>query len=201
MRSIDSGLRALMPRRSRKQMSAPAPRFAPATVFRPAGPFVVELDGRSGWRRCPLHPVGADVRYKLAVAARRPCAPGVAASFTKGEVNRAGVLLLDLRGRMRRDGAERAVKESDEQRLEQAWAALTWWRGLHARPLSTLAANLRYHVDRGDARVRGRIEVTQRLKRLDTLIGKLGREPGNVTQMQDMVAFARYFRACDMCTS
>jgi putative GTP pyrophosphokinase len=101
-------------------------------------------------------------------------------------VNRAGALLLDLRGRMKRDGAEPAVSESDEPQLEQAWAALTWWRSLHARPLSSVAANLRYHVDRGDARVLGRIEVAQRLKRLDTLIGKLGREPGNVTQMQDI---------------
>jgi hypothetical protein len=67
--------------------------------------------------------------------------------------------------------------------LDEAWEALTWWRSLHARPLSAVAANLRYHVDRSDARVLERIEVTQRLKRLDTLIGKLGRERGNVTQM------------------
>ncbi len=87
---------------------------------------------------------------------------------------------------MQRDGAERAVAESDELKLDEAWEALTWWRSLHARPLSTVAANLRYHVDRGRGRVGERIEVTQRLKRLDTLIGKLGRERGNVTQMQDI---------------
>jgi hypothetical protein len=92
-----------------------------------------------------------------------------AISFTKGEVNRAGVLLLDLRERMERDGAERAVADSDEQKLEEAWEALTWWRSLHARPLSTVAANLRYHVDRGGGRVGERIEVTQRLKRLPSL--------------------------------
>jgi putative GTP pyrophosphokinase len=120
------------------------------------------------------------------VAAHRPASSQIAAPFTKGEVNRAGVLLLDLRERMERDGAERAVADSDEQKLDEAWEALTWWRGLHARPLSAVAANLRYHVDRGNARVRDRIEVTQRLKRLDTLIGKLGRERGNVTQMQDI---------------
>jgi putative GTP pyrophosphokinase len=87
---------------------------------------------------------------------------------------------------MQRDGAERAVAESDELKLDEAWEALTWWRSLHARPLSAVAANLRYHVDRGEGRVGERIEVTQRLKRLDTLIGKLGRERGNVTQMQDI---------------
>ncbi len=109
-----------------------------------------------------------------------------AARFTKGQVNRAGNLLLDLRERMERDGAERAVSESDEDELDLAWEALTWWRSLHAQPLSAVAANLRYHVDRAEARVNGRIDVTQRLKRLPTLIGKLGRERGNVTQMHDI---------------
>jgi putative GTP pyrophosphokinase len=120
------------------------------------------------------------------VVAHRSAPSSTAAQFTKGEVNRAGLLLLDLRERMDQDGAERAVAESDEGKLDEAWEALTWWRSLHARPLSAVAASLRYHVDRGDARVQGRIEVTQRLKRLDTLIGKLGRERGNVTQMQDV---------------
>lgn len=101
-------------------------------------------------------------------------------------MNRAGGLLLDLSARMVRDGAERAVAESNEAELDAAWEALTWWRSLHAYPLSTVAANLRYHVDRSSGRVRGRIEVTQRLKRMDTLIGKLAREPGSVTRMQDI---------------
>lgn len=109
-----------------------------------------------------------------------------AASFTKGEVNRAGELMLDLRDRMLRDGAERAVAESDEDELDRAWEALTWWRSLHARPLSSVAANLRYHVDQAEGRVLGRIEVTQRLKRLPTMIDKLARERGRVTQMHDI---------------
>ena len=36
--------------------------------------------------------------------------------------------------------------------------------GLHARPLFTVAANLRYHVDQESGRVDGRVEATQRLK-------------------------------------
>lgn len=120
------------------------------------------------------------------MAAHRSASSPTAPRFTKGEVNRAGVLLLDLRERMQRDGAERAVADSDEQKLDEAWEALTWWRSLYARPLSRVAANLRYHVDRAAGRVGERIEVTQRLKRLDTLVGKLARERGNVTQMQDI---------------
>lgn len=106
--------------------------------------------------------------------------------FSKGQVNRAGALLLDLRRRTDRDGPDQALADSDDARLEEAWEALSWWRSLHARPLSTVAANLRYHVDKAGARVEGRIEVTQRLKRLPTIIGKLGREQGNVTQMHDI---------------
>jgi putative GTP pyrophosphokinase len=120
------------------------------------------------------------------VAAHRPASSPTSTPFTKGEVNRAGVLLLGLRERMHREGAERAVADSDERNLNAAWEVLTWWRSLHARPLSALAANLRHHIDRGDASVHGRIEVTQRLKRLDTLIGKLAREQGSVTQMHDI---------------
>jgi putative GTP pyrophosphokinase len=137
--------------------------------------------------RIAVQPGGlvGDVRYNPSVVTHRPVSSPTA-PFTKGEVNRAGVLLFDLRERMQRDGAERAVADSDGQKLDAAWEVLTWWRSLYARPLSAAAANLRYHVDHGDARVLERIEVTQRLKRLDTLIGKLGRERGNVTQMQDI---------------
>jgi putative GTP pyrophosphokinase len=123
-------------------------------------------------------------RYNPCMATRR--APTASPSFTKGDVNRAGELMRDLRARSRRDGVDRALGESDADALERAWEALTWWRGLHARPLSSVAANLRYHVDQADARVLGRIEVTQRLKRLTTLIGKLDREQGRVTQMHDI---------------
>lgn len=73
-------------------------------------------------------------------------------------------------------------------RLLSKLPARRWSGGaaLHARPLSTVAANLRYHVMKAEAQVDGRIEVTQRLKRQDTLVGKLGRERGKVTQMQDI---------------
>jgi hypothetical protein len=37
---------------------------------------------------------------------------GMQARFTKGQVNRAGVLLLDLRERMHQDGAELPLRSS-----------------------------------------------------------------------------------------
>jgi len=94
--------------------------------------------------------------------------------------------MLDLRERTRSEGFERAAAETDGAAFDRAWEVLTWWRSLHARPLSGVAANLRYHVDQADGRVASRIEVTQRLKRLSTLIDKLEREEGRVTQMHDV---------------
>jgi putative GTP pyrophosphokinase len=107
--------------------------------------------------------------------------------FTKGQVDRAGKLLLDLAKRIPVEG-EAAVVEAlgGDEKLEEAWQTLTWWRSLHARPLSSVAANLRYHVEKADARMEGRIEVAQRLKRMDTIIGKLARHPGSVTRMHDI---------------
>jgi len=56
------------------------------------------------------------------MAPRRPALPP--AAFTKGEVNRAGELMLALRERMQRDGPARGVAEFDEEELERAWEAL-----------------------------------------------------------------------------
>jgi putative GTP pyrophosphokinase len=111
----------------------------------------------------------------------RPTAP-----FTNGEVNRAGKLMLDLREHMLRDGVDRVLEQFDEEELDRAWEALTWWRHLHARPLTIVAANLRYHVEKGGGHVNGRIDVAQRLKRLPTMIDKLARESGRITQMHDI---------------
>jgi ppGpp synthetase/RelA/SpoT-type nucleotidyltranferase len=47
-----------------------------------------------------------------------------------------------------------------------------WWRSEHARPLSRVAASLRYY-----AAQEGRPVVAQRLKKLPTIGNKLGREP------------------------
>jgi ppGpp synthetase/RelA/SpoT-type nucleotidyltranferase len=56
--------------------------------------------------------------------------------------------------------------------LVEAIQIVDWWRGEHAKPLSRVAANLRYYVaEQGDP------IVTQRLKKFPTVAGKLLREP------------------------
>jgi putative GTP pyrophosphokinase len=53
--------------------------------------------------------------------------------------------------------------------------------------LSSVAAGLRYHVAKEGGEVSGRIDVAQRLKRRNTIIGKLTREPTmEVTQFHDI---------------
>ena len=133
---------------------------------------------RRSRRACPKPPIGL-----LGESGCEGC--GGSAVFQGAGEPRWG-LPLELRERVGVEGAERTLRATDEAAIEEAREALDWWRSLHARPLSMVAANLRYHVLKAGAEVEGRVEVTQRLKRQDTLIGKLDRERGNVTQMQDI---------------
>ncbi len=113
--------------------------------------------------------------------------PAATAPFSKGQVNRAGKLLLDVRNTTRQEGADRAIEKFGAAKIAKASDAVAWWRTLHGGPLSSVAANLRYHVGKEGGQVGGQIEVAQRLKRHDTMIDKLSREPTmQVTQMQDI---------------
>ncbi len=68
-----------------------------------------------------------------------------------------------------------------------AFRKVTWWRELHAKPLSKVAVNLRYHVAKADGTVGDRIDVAQRLKKRGTMLNKLSREPTMaLTQMHDI---------------
>ncbi len=113
--------------------------------------------------------------------------PAAEPPFSKGQVNRAGKLLLSVAEAASGLSASRAATELNAEEVIMAFRALTWWRTLHARPLSNVAANLRYHVDKEEGRIGRRTEVVQRLKREITMIDKLAREPKmQVTQMQDI---------------
>lgn len=69
----------------------------------------------------------------------------------------------------------------------EAMYAVTWWKQQHARPLSAVAANLRYHVAKEDGAIRGKLDVAQRLKKRDTIIDKLERYKGmKLTRMHDI---------------
>lgn len=84
-------------------------------------------------------------------------------AYSKGEVNRAGELIAQARP---------ITTPEDLDRLVGAIEVVDWWRSEHARPLTLVAANLRYYAaEVGDP------VVAQRLKRLPTIIGKMIREP------------------------
>jgi putative GTP pyrophosphokinase len=90
--------------------------------------------------------------------------------FSKGEVNRAGeVVATQLRNA--NEGRFPTTRDEVEQ-FARSIEVVDWWRGEHARPLTLVAANLRYYA----AEV-GPPVVAQRLKRLPTIAGKLIREP------------------------
>ena len=101
--------------------------------------------------------------------------PPAEVSFSKSQVTKAGRLLRKFYGR---DVPEEQMFDGwDVDKLVDAMTAVEWWRLQHAQPLSRVAANLRYHVDREGGLVDGKIEVTQRLKRRATILNKLQREP------------------------
>lgn len=100
-------------------------------------------------------------------------------AFSKSEVNRAGALLARHLSRVRTvdELSDREVIESGE-----AIDVIEWWRGEHARPLSRVAANLRYYAAKTGPPV-----VAQRLKRVPTIVDKLQREPKmNLARMGDI---------------
>jgi hypothetical protein len=111
-----------------------------------------------------------------------PFKPKPGQIFSRRQVDRAGDVLREF---FLWEPGTRTPLRADQ--VSEAFAAVTWWRSLHAQPLSKTATSLRYHVAREAGLVDGRVDVTQRLKRTWTIGDKLTREPTmDVTQMQDI---------------
>lgn len=112
--------------------------------------------------------------------------PPPESSYSKEAVNRAGALLRDFIHAPLKPGEE-LWDRWNSQEVVEAFYAVTWWKQLHARPLSKVGANLRYHVDKEGGRIDGKIEVAQRLKKRDTIVDKLNRYPKmKLTRMHDI---------------
>jgi putative GTP pyrophosphokinase len=86
---------------------------------------------------------------------------------------------VDKAGRVITDGVAAVMANPDRlgdhavvEQMKEAMAVIDWWRGEHAKPLTRVAANLRYHAGQ-----EGDPIVAQRLKRAPTIAGKLVREP------------------------
>ncbi len=90
-------------------------------------------------------------------------------TYSKRKVDRAGQILANYLGAQIE---AREVPEEIGDDVLEAIEIIDWWRAEHARPLSRVAANLRYYASQ-----HGRPIVAQRLKRLPTIAGKLLREP------------------------
>lgn len=101
--------------------------------------------------------------------------------YSKNHVNRCGRAVRDFFA----SGA--SLDRADErawERLLHAIAVIDWWRAQHAKPLNRVNAGLRYYV-----RKVGAVEqnVTQRLKRFETIVDKLHRLPRMaLTTMEDI---------------
>ena len=91
------------------------------------------------------------------------------ASYSKTKVDGAGQVLAD---RLRSVGEGKLTAEEHAPELLHAIEVIDWWRDEHAKPLSRVAANLRYYVAE-----EGKPVVAQRLKKFPTIADKLLREP------------------------
>jgi hypothetical protein len=79
-----------------------------------------------------------------------PPTSAVGPSFSKGQVNRAGRVLLGLTEAAAHRDYKNIAGRVDVAEVIIAFDDVRWYRALHARPLSNVAANLRYHVDSED---------------------------------------------------
>lgn len=116
-----------------------------------------------------------------------PFKPAPGATYSKGQVNRAGELLASWYEAPPGKDGKPTLDGWDADELFEAYECATWWREQHARPLSNVAAGLRYHLEQERGLVEERVDVTQRLKRRVTMISKLNRERGmKLARMEDI---------------
>jgi ppGpp synthetase/RelA/SpoT-type nucleotidyltranferase len=107
-------------------------------------------------------------------------------TFSNSAVNRAGADLLRLRQSESVPG-EKSVDEFSADDVARWYDIVDWWRAKHAQPLARIAGSLRYHVRKSQADIDGFVVVTQRLKRIPTIIDKLERQPGmKLARMADI---------------
>lgn len=93
----------------------------------------------------------------------RPKQPST--SYSKKQIDKAGKTL--------------ASRDVSQEEINQAFAILNSWRAAHISPLNTIASSLTSNNSNAI--------VVQRLKRLDSIIGKLRRFPQmNLSKMQDL---------------
>lgn len=91
--------------------------------------------------------------------------------YSKSRIDRAGQTLAEYLVAPTAGETDR-LRGVPVEDVVEAWDVVEWWRGEHARPLSRVAANLRYY-----AAEHGRPVVGQRLKKMPTIADKLLREP------------------------
>jgi putative GTP pyrophosphokinase len=117
---------------------------------------------------------------------------GCPVPYSKNRVNRAGELCSQ---HLRAIAVGKQHGKGNQAELTEAIAIIDWWRSEHAKSLSRVGANLHSY-----AAVEGKPIVTQRLKKLQTMIGKLFREPGmKLGRMEDIGGVRAVLPSQDAC--
>lgn len=97
-------------------------------------------------------------------------------------MNRAGEVLRKIRVHGNFDAI--SARDVTPEQIFEALDTLEAWRAAHAKPLGAATMGLRSRVSTMGC---AQVEVSQRLKRIPTIIDKLSREPGmNLGRMHDI---------------
>jgi putative GTP pyrophosphokinase len=91
--------------------------------------------------------------------------------YSKSQVDKAGRFVTEQIAIVAKD-PKHAEGRAPLGVIAEAFEVIEWWRAEHGKPLSRVAANLRYY-----AQEEGEPIVSQRLKRTPTIAKKLVREP------------------------
>jgi putative GTP pyrophosphokinase len=103
--------------------------------------------------------------------------------YSKGEINRAGQGLRSI-DRGLHGGDEVALTLLRKGRLDADLLLIDTWRSQHARPLVRVNAGLRHYIRKAGA---DGAQVSQRLKRLSTIVDKLSRQSNmELSRMEDI---------------
>lgn len=102
--------------------------------------------------------------------------------YSKARVDAAGRTLIDYVLLLERDKDALLTDSARRAELLAANEIVEWWRREHAYPLTKVNAGLRHYLT-----PYGRPNVTQRLKKWKTIVGKLHRHPTmRLSAMQDI---------------
>lgn len=110
-----------------------------------------------------------------------------ALEYSKKQIDKSGKVVRNFSIELN-DRGDVVLGDVDEERLLGSMEVVDDFRAYHAKPLAKVNAGLRYHIRQAGM---GEPDVTQRLKRWETIVDKLRREPNMALSKMEDIAGVR----------